>query len=134
MIPGTCRNKKKCYNYKNVCVSTSAYISKVQSHFLNSRKEVGARTKLKKTFGKQSFRYLSKMKSGKKIFSQNYLHILKSTHFLVIIRDRKKLQMQLNHEKRMRLRKNFSSKHVLLSFFSTLYPRSYFENACCNRY
>ena len=35
---------------------------------------------------------------------------------------------------RMRLRKNFSSKHVLLSFSSTLSPRSYLENACCNRY
>ena len=29
---------------------------------------------------------------------------------------------------------NFSSKHVLLSFSSTLSPRSYLENACCNRY
>ena len=35
---------------------------------------------------------------------------------------------------RMRLRKNFSSKHVLLSFSLTLSPRSYLENACCNRY
>ena len=35
---------------------------------------------------------------------------------------------------RMRLVKNFSSKHVLLSFSSTLSPRSYLENACCNRY
>ena len=35
---------------------------------------------------------------------------------------------------RLRLRKNFSSKHVLLSFSSTLSPRSYPENACCNRY
>ena len=35
---------------------------------------------------------------------------------------------------RMRLSKNFFSKHVLLSFFSTLSPRSYLENACCNRY
>ena len=30
--------------------------------------------------------------------------------------------------------KNFFFKHVLLSFSSTLSPRSYFENACCNRY
>ena len=30
--------------------------------------------------------------------------------------------------------KNFFSKHVLLSFSSTLSPRSYLENACCNRY
>ena len=30
--------------------------------------------------------------------------------------------------------KKFSSKHVLLSFSSTLSPRSYLENACCNRY
>ena len=37
-------------------------------------------------------------------------------------------------DQRIRLRKNFSSKHVLLSFSSTLSPRSYFENACCNRY
>ena len=35
---------------------------------------------------------------------------------------------------RMRLRKNFFSKHVLLSFSSTLSPRSCLENACCNRY
>ena len=37
---------------------------------------------------------------------------------------------------RMRLRKNFFCKHVLLSFTSTLSPRSYLENenACCNRY
>ena len=35
---------------------------------------------------------------------------------------------------RMRLRKNFFSKHVLLSLSSTLSPRSYLENACCNRY
>ena len=35
---------------------------------------------------------------------------------------------------RMRLRKNFFFKHVLLSFSSTLSPRSYLENACCNRY
>ena len=35
---------------------------------------------------------------------------------------------------RMRLRKNSSSKHVILSFSSTLSPRSYLENACCNRY
>ena len=35
---------------------------------------------------------------------------------------------------RMRLRKNFFSKHVLLSFSSTLSPKSYRENACCNRY
>ena len=34
----------------------------------------------------------------------------------------------------MRLRKNFFSKHVLLSFSSTLSPRSYLQNACCNRY
>ena len=34
----------------------------------------------------------------------------------------------------MRLRKNFSFKHVLLSFSSTLSPRSNRENACCNRY
>ena len=32
------------------------------------------------------------------------------------------------------LRKNFFVKHVLLSFSSTLPPRSYLENACCNRY
>ena len=30
--------------------------------------------------------------------------------------------------------KNFFFKHVLLSFFSTLSPRSCLENACCNRY
>ena len=30
--------------------------------------------------------------------------------------------------------KKFFSKHVLLSFSSTLSPRSYLENACCNRY
>ena len=30
--------------------------------------------------------------------------------------------------------KNFFFKHVLLSFSSTLSPRSYLENACCNRY
>ena len=35
---------------------------------------------------------------------------------------------------RMRLRKIFFSKHVLLSFSSILFPRSYVENACCNRY
>ena len=35
---------------------------------------------------------------------------------------------------RIRLRKNFFFKHVLLSFSSTLSPRSYRENACCNRY
>ena len=35
---------------------------------------------------------------------------------------------------RMRLRKNFFFKHVLLSFSSTLSPRSYLENACCNCY
>ena len=35
---------------------------------------------------------------------------------------------------RIRLRKNFFSKHVLLSFSSTLSPKSYLENACCNRY
>ena len=35
---------------------------------------------------------------------------------------------------RMRLRTNFFFKHVLLSFSSTLSPRSYLENACCNRY
>ena len=35
---------------------------------------------------------------------------------------------------RMHLRKNFFWKHVLLSFTSTLSPRSYLENACCNRY
>ena len=35
---------------------------------------------------------------------------------------------------RMSLRKNFFFKHVLLSFSSTLSPRSYLENACCNRY
>ena len=35
---------------------------------------------------------------------------------------------------RMRLRENFFCKHVLLSFTSTLSPRSYLENACCNRY
>ena len=35
---------------------------------------------------------------------------------------------------RMRLRKNFFFKHVLLSFSSILSPRSYLENACCNRY
>ena len=35
---------------------------------------------------------------------------------------------------RMRLRKNFFSRHVLLSFSSTLSPRSYLESACCNRY
>ena len=35
---------------------------------------------------------------------------------------------------RMRLRENFFCKHVLLSFSSTLSPRSYLENACCNRY
>ena len=35
---------------------------------------------------------------------------------------------------RMRLRKNFFSKHVLLSFSSIVSPRSYLENACCNRY
>ena len=29
---------------------------------------------------------------------------------------------------------NFFSKHVLLSFSSTLSPRSCLENACCNRY
>ena len=34
----------------------------------------------------------------------------------------------------MRFRKNFFSKHILLSFSSTLSPRSYLENACCNRY
>ena len=28
----------------------------------------------------------------------------------------------------------FFFKHVLLSFSSTLSPRSYLENACCNRY
>ena len=35
---------------------------------------------------------------------------------------------------RMRLRKNFFFKHVLLSFSSTLSLRSYLKNACCNRY
>ena len=35
---------------------------------------------------------------------------------------------------RMRLRKNFFFKHVLLSFSSTLSPRSYLENACYTRY
>ena len=35
---------------------------------------------------------------------------------------------------RMRLRKNFFFKHVLFSFSSTLSPRSYLENACCDRY
>ena len=35
---------------------------------------------------------------------------------------------------RIRLRKNFSFKHVLLSFSSTLSPRSYREIACCNCY
>ena len=30
------------------------------------------------------------------------------------------------------LRKNFFVKHVLLSFSSTLPPRSYLENACCS--
>ena len=30
--------------------------------------------------------------------------------------------------------KNFFSKPVLLSFSSTLSPRSYLENACCNGY
>ena len=35
---------------------------------------------------------------------------------------------------RIRLRKNFSFKHVILSFSSTLSPRSYRENACCNPY
>ena len=35
---------------------------------------------------------------------------------------------------RMRLRENFFFKHVLLSFSSTLSPRSCLENACCNRY
>ena len=35
---------------------------------------------------------------------------------------------------RMRLRKNFVFKRVLLSFSSTLSPRSCLENACCNRY
>ena len=34
----------------------------------------------------------------------------------------------------MHLRKNFFPKHVLLSFSSTLSPRSYLQNACCNRY
>ena len=34
----------------------------------------------------------------------------------------------------MRLRKKCFFKHVLLSFSSTLSPRSYLENACCNRY
>ena len=34
----------------------------------------------------------------------------------------------------MSLRKNFFAKHVLLSFSSTLSPRSYLQNACCNRY
>ena len=29
--------------------------------------------------------------------------------------------------------KNFFSKHVLLSFSSTLSPKSYLENACCNQ-
>ena len=32
------------------------------------------------------------------------------------------------------LRKNFFVKHVLLSFSSTLSPRSYLQSACCNRY
>ena len=31
-------------------------------------------------------------------------------------------------------KKFFFIKHVLLSFFSTLSPKSYLENACCNRY
>ena len=35
---------------------------------------------------------------------------------------------------RMRLRKIFFFKQFLLSFSSTLTPRSYLENACCNRY
>ena len=35
---------------------------------------------------------------------------------------------------RMRLKKTFFFKHVLLSFSSTLSPRSYLENACCTRY
>ena len=35
---------------------------------------------------------------------------------------------------RMRLSKNFFFKHVLLSFSSTLSPRSCLENACCSRY
>ena len=35
---------------------------------------------------------------------------------------------------RMRLSKNFFLKHVLLSFSSTLSPRSCLENACCSRY
>ena len=30
--------------------------------------------------------------------------------------------------------KNFFFKHVFLSFSSTLSPRSYLKNACCNRY
>ena len=30
--------------------------------------------------------------------------------------------------------KKFFFKHALLSFSSTLSPRSYLENACCNRY
>ena len=34
----------------------------------------------------------------------------------------------------MRLSENFFFKHVLLSFSSTLSPRSYLENACCNPY
>ena len=34
----------------------------------------------------------------------------------------------------MRLCKNFFFKHVLLSFSSTLSPRSHLENACCSRY
>ena len=34
----------------------------------------------------------------------------------------------------IRLSKNFFFKHVLLSFSSTLSPRSHLENACCNRY
>ena len=35
---------------------------------------------------------------------------------------------------RMRLRKIYLSNMFLLSFSSTLSPRSYLENACCNRY
>ena len=35
---------------------------------------------------------------------------------------------------RMHLSKNLFFKHVLLSFSSTLSPRSCLENACCSRY
>ena len=64
------------------------------------------------------------------IFRKCLLQPLSKTRFLSAFGIFKSISCLI----RMLLRKNFFSKHVLLSFSSTLSPRSYLENACCNRF